>query len=93
LYGIRKSTYRNDFALSIALGIVSGQTNTVDEIPWPLGTVMPTTGITKMAIDVVSDYYTLKYRDSLNNEKCMSFGGTDFHAMGKRDLETIVATN
>ncbi len=43
LYNIDRATYRNDFALSIALGIVSGHTMKVDEIPWALASVMPNT--------------------------------------------------
>jgi hypothetical protein len=89
LYGIQKSTYRNDFALSIALGIVSGQTNKVDEIPWPLATVVPKVTVTQLN----SDRYKLEYQDSNSQNRYMSFMELDFHAMGKQHLGAIVASN
>ena len=39
LYGVSQRTYRNDFALSIALGIVNGHTLTHSAIPWDLPSV------------------------------------------------------
>jgi hypothetical protein len=89
LYGIDKSTYRNDFALSIALGIVSGHTGTVTEIPWPLLSALPDTVLTKQD----TDYYSVSYRDANNMPRFMSWWTTDFHAMGKRHLENIIATS
>jgi hypothetical protein len=89
LYGIDKKTYRNDFALTIALGIVSGHTGKVDEIPWPLLTVMPDTEL----FQVEPDHYKITYTDSEHRLRAMSWNGTDFHAMGKRHLGDIVASN
>ena len=89
LYGIDKSTYRNDFALSIALGIVSGHTGTVAEIPWPLLSALPDTVLTKQD----TDYYSVSYRDADNKNRFMGWWATDFHAMGKRHLENIIATS
>jgi hypothetical protein len=91
LYGIDNKTYRNDFALSIALGIVSGHTGRVDEIPWPLLTVMPDTVLTKIAHR--TDEYCIAYRDSDNQPKYTQWHTTDFHAMGKSHLENIIAAH
>jgi hypothetical protein len=87
LYGIRQANYRNDFALSIALGIVSGHTLKVNEIPWPLYSVLPSTTLS----GVYEDSYILQYNDAQNKPKQMTFSGLDFHAMGKKHLEDIIA--
>jgi len=87
LYGIQKSTYRNDFALSIALGIVSGHTGQVDEIPWDLNSLVPDTKVSRFHIQ---DGYLLEYTDQHQKLKQMSFMGLDFHAMGKKHLGDII---
>jgi len=87
LYGIQKSTYRNDFALSIALGIVSGHTGQVDAIPWDLNSILPSTCVSRLD---GPDSYLLEYTDQENKPKQMSFVGLDFHAMGKRHLGDII---
>lgn len=86
LYGIHKSNYRNDFALSIAIGIVSGQTFKVEEIPWALATVMPSTKLEKLT----QDHYRLEYKTPNNKPYQISFAGCSFHAMGKKHLGDIV---
>jgi hypothetical protein len=88
LYGITKSTYRNDFALSIALGIVSGHTLSVDEIPWGLASVMPNNKLTSNQ----TDGYDITFLDQHNKAKTIGVQGFDFHAMGKRHLGDIVAS-
>ncbi len=88
LYGIQKSTYRNDFALSIALGIVSGHTGKVDEIPWDLNSVLPNTVVSRFNSD--PDAYLLTYADQEKKPKQISFAGLDFHAMGKKHLGDII---
>jgi hypothetical protein len=88
LYGISKSTYRNDFALSIALGIVSGHTGVVDEIPGTLLSVMPETVLTKDELG-----YNINFANPDGKQKYVSFCNTDFHAMGKKHLENIIASN
>jgi len=87
LYGIQKSNYRNDFALSIALGIVSGHTGQVDEIPWELNSILPHTRVSRW---IGLDGYLLEYTDSENKPKQLSFSGLDFHAMGKKHLGDII---
>ena len=89
LYGIQRSTYRNDFALSIALGIVSGHTNIVDEIPWPLASITPSTRLEQTS----PDSYKLTYQVENKSYKTFSITGLDLHAMGKRDLGAIVANS
>lgn len=88
LYGIQKSTYRNDFALSIALGIVNGHTGKVDEIPWDLNSVLPDTAVSRFADN--PDTYLLTYADQEKKPKQISFAGLDFHAMGKKHLGDII---
>ena len=90
LYNIDRATYRNDFALSIALGIVSGHTMKVDEIPWALPSVMPNTQLMRW---IDTDSYMITYTDSDQKLKHMSFEGLDFHAMGKKHLGDIVETD
>lgn len=91
LYSIDKKTYRNDFALSIALGIVSGHTGKVDQIPWPLLTVMPDHVLTK--IEHETDSYNIAYHDSDSRPKHIQWHSADFHAMGKHYLENIIAAH
>lgn len=86
LYGIDNKTYRNDFALTIAIGIVSGHTAQVDEIPWPLISAMPEHELTCLE----PDHYQVTWHDSLQMKKSVSFCGMDFHAMGKKHLEQII---
>jgi hypothetical protein len=90
LYNIDRATYRNDFALSIALGIVSGHTMKVDDIPWALASVMPNTTLSR---NLDTDSYMIEYTDSEQKRKHMSFEGLDFHAMGKKHLGDIVETD
>lgn len=85
LYGIQNSTYRNDYALSIAIGIVSGHSMYVDEIPWGLSSVSPDHELT-----FDGGQYRVKYNDAQNNLKYISFKGLDFHAMGKYHLGQII---
>lgn len=89
LYSIDKSTYRNDFALSIALGIVSGHTNHVDDISWPLMSVMPEHTVRQIDTDI----YEITYKDTDQKLNSVSWSGFDFHAMGKKHLENIIAAH
>jgi hypothetical protein len=89
LYGIQKATYRNDFALSIAIGIVSGHTFKVEEIPWPLASVMPSAKLEKLN----QDLYRLEYTHTNTKPYQISFAGYSFHAMGKKHLGDIVETD
>jgi hypothetical protein len=86
LYHIPQTTYRNDYALSIALGIVTGHTLKVDEIPFPLLNISPDTHLTKLD----QDHYELDYKGTNSKHYKISWIGTDIHAMGKKDLGAII---
>ena len=87
LYHITGSNYRNDYALSIALGIVSGHTLQVDNIPFGLASVVPEHTLTQLD----ADYFEIGYTGSDKKPKSMGWHGMDFHAMGKKHLGDIVA--
>ena len=89
LYGIHQSNYRNDYALSIALGLVAGAEQSVHEIFLPMLNVMPDQGLTC----VEQDHYEVTYTNSEGRLKTLSWAGLDFHAMCKRHLEAIVAAH
>ena len=88
LYHIAQPTYRNDYALSIALGIVSGQTLKVDSIPWGMPSVVPESKLT-----INGPFWELGYQDEHGKKKTVAMAGIDFHAMGKQDLGVIVETH
>jgi hypothetical protein len=88
LYGINNRTYRNDFALSIALGIVSGHTLKVDSIPWSLPSTLPEHTVIKLE----EDYYQIEWATPAGNRQYMGFAGNDMHVMGKYSLEKIVGS-
>lgn len=87
LYGINKHTYRNDYALSIALGIVNGHHSRIDSIPWALATVMPQDTLTMIGQDV----FDVAYTDPQGKKYHHKFSELDFHAMGKSHLEKLIA--
>jgi hypothetical protein len=87
LYHITGSHYRNDYALSIALGIVSGHTLKVDNIPWSLVSILPEHKVTQ----IDADHFEIEYLDQ-NRLKKMDWHSMDFHAMGKKHLGDIIAS-
>ena len=91
LYGINQKTFRNDYALSIALALVNGQTGHVASIPWDLPTLLPEHKLaahpTFSGDDII---YQVEYQDDKQQPKHFSWTGLDFHAMGKRHLEAII---
>lgn len=91
LYGITEKNYRNDYALSIALGIVSGHTLKVDSIPWPLISVTPDVELLRINLD--PEVWEMRYNSGENKPKRVGITGQDFHAMGKRYLEAVIAAN
>ena len=86
LFGIANSTYRNDYALSIALGIVNGHTLDYTEIPWQLATVTHDHSLTQTN----QDEYRVDF-STYNKKPHWITLNHDFHAMGKRHLGDIVA--
>lgn len=87
LYQTGNSVYRNDHALSIALGIVNGHTLKYPKIPWSLVSILPDHQVTQTA----TDCYRINYTNSQNQPRWVDLQGQDFHAMGKRHLGDIVA--
>lgn len=88
IYKNSVATYRNDHALSIALGIVNGHTLNHASIPWRLASLTPEHGLTQLDQD--------RYRVDFVNTECQARWielRQDFHAMGKRQLGDIVAIN
>ena len=89
LYGIHQSNYRNDYALSIALGLVAGAEQSVHAISSSMVNVIPELRLTR----VEQDHYEVEYINADGQLKNMSWRGMDFHAMGKQHLEVIVAAH
>lgn len=89
LYGIHQSNYRNDYALSMALGLVAGAEQSVHNVYCPMVNVMPCHGLTC----VQQDHYQVEYCNTQGKLMTMSWQGMDFHAMCKKDLEVIVAAS
>lgn len=106
LYGIAEHNYRNDYALSIALGIVSGHTLSVDSIPWRMASALPEYQVglgqppeSAMTHPVLEKMYrdqelwTFTYTDKDGRPRKTSTVGMDFHAMGKKHLEAAIAAS
>lgn len=89
LYGISETTYRNDYALSIALGIVSGHTWQVTDIPWPMIATMPEHSL-ELETMGPADMWTVNFVNSQGRAARMAVAGLDFHAMGKQSLGEII---
>ena len=87
LYGVSQRTYRNDYALSIALSIVNGHTLAHNAIPWNLVSVSHEHKLTQLK----EDQYRVDF--VANNKPRYVTLAQDFHAMGKGHLGAIVANN
>jgi len=88
LYGILKSTYRNDFALSIAMNIVNGHILNIPSIPWNLLTVTPDCKLKQLSLD----NYQVEFMSESNKSRQFNFS-CDYHAMGKQQLGDIIVNN
>jgi hypothetical protein len=86
LYKNATPTYRNDHALSIALGIVNGHTLNHNSIPWALASLTPEHRLTQLD----RDSYRVDFINSQNQARYITLT-QDFHAMGKQQLGAIVA--
>lgn len=86
LYRIHRCTFRNDYALSIALGLVSGHSLVTQDIPWSLISVTPEQQLEQLESDLWRVTFTDKGR-----LQYMMLRATDFHAMGKRTLGESIA--
>jgi hypothetical protein len=87
IYKNSNGTYRNDHALSIALGVVNGHTLEHASIPWNLASLTPDHQLTQLE----PDHYRVDFVNSENRPKWIKIQGQDFHAMGKKTLGEIVA--
>jgi len=88
LYKIRQATYRNDHALSIALLVCDGHTLDHAAIPWSLATLTPEHKLTAVA----PDQYRVDFINGKNQYRWINVA-QDFHAMGKTQLEAVVANH
>lgn len=85
LYGIIRSTYRNDYALSIAMNVVDGHTLTQPSVPWKLATVTPDHKLSKVG----TDEYRVDFLTADKKSRWIKLT-QDFHAMGKKHLGDII---
>jgi hypothetical protein len=85
LYGVNRPTYRNDYALSIALNIVSGHTQVYPTIPWSLTSVSHEHTLTQ----IEEDKYRVEYLTQDGRRRYITLA-QDFHAMGKGHLGAII---
>lgn len=89
IYHIHDGLFRNDYALSIALGIASGHTLKVDEIPWRLPTLMPNSQLDLLPSTWAD--FQIKYQDRHGRPRRQWITARDFHAMGKTHLQELIA--
>lgn len=87
LYKILKSPYRNDFALSIALGIVNGHALDHDGMLWNLASVTSAHTLTQVEEDV----FRIDFLTPDQKSRYITLSHQDFHAMGKKHLGDIIA--
>jgi hypothetical protein len=88
IYKNSAPAYRNDHALSIALGIVNGHTLDHAGIPWRLASLTPEHNLTQLD----QDRYRVDFVNAEGQSRWTELR-QDFHAMGKRQLGDIVASN
>lgn len=89
LYANPNATYRNDHALSIALNIENGHTLVTTDIPWGLASLTPDHKLSQ----VDTDSYKVEFTNAEKKPKWIEIKNQDFHAMGKRSLGDIIASN
>lgn len=87
LYGIGRSTYRNDYSISIALNTLTGHQAHWPSIPWSLVSVDPKHRLTQTG----TDSFRVNFETPDKKLKWIELVGQDFHAMCKKDLGDIVA--
>lgn len=90
IYGIRDPLFRNDYAMTIALGIVSGHTLKVNAIPWRMPTILPGTEV-KLNSAPWGEFQIF-YRNTDDRLRTQNvFDSTDCHVMAKSQLTKIVS--
>lgn len=88
LYKVPQAAYRNDHALSIALLICDGHWLHHTAIPWNLATLTPEHSLRQCG----QDHYRVDFVNGQNQSRWITVA-QDFHAMGKTQLEAIVANH
>lgn len=84
IYKFANATYRNDYALSIALNTLNGHTQQIKSIPW----TMPSLTLEHKLSKIDTDTYRIDYVKS-NKSRYITIN-TDFHAMGKKQLGGVI---
>ena len=87
LYRVGKMYYRNDYALSIALGLYTGHSQVYSAIPWNLTTALPDHTVQQ---EHHRDAYMIQHQSSSGRWHSVSLESKDFHAMCKKSLGGIV---
>ncbi len=86
LYGVTgRSSFRNDYALSIALNITQGHIPHGPAIPWSLASVDPHHRVKQ----IDNDSFRIEFVQE-QKPRYITVTGQDLHIMGKRDLGAIV---
>lgn len=88
IYAVHRATFRNDYALSIALGLASGHSLVTADIPWSMISVLPEHRVVQQD----QDRWRIEYQRD-GRAQYVILDHVDFHAMNKRDLGDIVARN
>jgi len=86
LYNAIHPTYRNDFALSIALNTVNGHTLNHTSIPWGLASLTPAHKLSQIS----EDNYRIDFLTPDRKPRYITLS-QDFHAMGKKHLGDLIA--
>jgi hypothetical protein len=89
LYRSSSKAYRNDHALSVALGVVNGHAVDHHGIPWKLATLEPKHKITQTG----TDSYQVEYIGATGRPQYIQLHNQDFHALGKQQLGEIIANS
>lgn len=89
LYQTTRTVYRNDHALSIALGIVNGHTLNHAGIPWQLASITPGPGLKQLDTDI----YRVDFINPQKQKRWVMLNNQDFHAMGKGHLGDLIANS
>lgn len=85
LHNFKHFPFRNDYALSIALGIATGHCLTTEfDIPWDLASVSPDDKLERLD----TDQYKITYKNG-ERDMYLHVRNRDIHAMGKKHLEKL----
>jgi ABC-type uncharacterized transport system permease subunit len=88
LYKIAQTNYRNDYALSIAVSLLSGHILGSFEAKYQMPTVMPDVKICQVS----NQGFHLTFSRG-DRESWLRIKDIDFHAMGKKHLGDLIASS